>query len=365
MKKHLYLPLLILLLGAGCQQFSPNDTVPAPAVEESQTPDVPEIKKQADSTVPKNDTAVDTEDTKTTLYRAPWFGISYPSSFTARPTEPTTQYNENTYIQTDEAYFTSSDNAVEFFVYSPLWSGNPKTYLTIAQTETMVSEDTKETLASDANEQYGDSITRWVTVKANDGSYHRSFVSIKEQVGTGSELHRVFGIKYTNEAAYNTYKAAYMAFKESLAQYADGGTPQKTQKTSERDNDVRTYTHPEQRVSFDYPSHWNVKKDEVDVITITSPQSSETNSQVLITIPVQSFESYEQQYNTRIQEGKMSVSTKHPTGSKTQKAKKYGQHGWLLYIVEVDDGYVGIGSERSLNDNQKAGLDIILNSMSL
>ncbi|MFK7783495.1 MAG: hypothetical protein AB8B56_00190 [Crocinitomicaceae bacterium] len=33
--------------------------------------------------------------------------------------------------------------------------------------------------------------------------------------------HHVFGVKYTNRKMYERYKAAYMAFKKSLQQFAD------------------------------------------------------------------------------------------------------------------------------------------------
>ena len=106
-------------------------------------------------------------------------------------------------------------------MYSPLWSGKPETYLTIAPTEEVVSEKTEEVKESERPGQFGDRIVRWVTIKAKDGSYYRSFVSIKEQVGTGSDLHYVFGIKYQDNASYEKYREAYVAFKESLQQYAD------------------------------------------------------------------------------------------------------------------------------------------------
>jgi len=59
-----------------------------------------------------------------------------------------------------------------------------------------------------------------VTIKAKDGSYYRSFVSIKEQV-TPAVVHQVFGIKYSNKESYEYYKKAYLNFKGSLVQYSD------------------------------------------------------------------------------------------------------------------------------------------------
>lgn len=198
----------VLLLGAGCQQQTQEQvTSLPPAVEELQTQTVPESEKQE-----KNEVSTKVAQTQvgTTLYRGSWFDIEYPQNFTARPTVPT-----------DEAYFTSPDGTVEFFVYSPLWSGNPETYLMIAPMEEVISEKTEEVKESERSGQLGDRIVRRVTIKAKDGSYYRSFVSIKEQVEAESYLHHVFGIKYKDDASYEKYREAYVAFKKSLKQYAD------------------------------------------------------------------------------------------------------------------------------------------------
>lgn len=151
------------------------------------------------------------------LYRGSWFDIQYPQEFTARPIYPTNVYNGKTSVLTDEAYFMSPDKTVEFFVFSPHWNGNPIDYVTVRPTEKMVSEKTDKS-GSGMQEK----IVQWVTVKAKDGSYYRSFVSIKSQAGTGgSDLHRVFGIQYSNNAAYEQYRDDYIAFKNSLHQYSD------------------------------------------------------------------------------------------------------------------------------------------------
>lgn len=149
-----------------------------------------------------------------TLYRGSYFDIKYPREFIAKPTEP---------VQTDEAYFSSPDGAVEFFVFSPLWAGDPENYLEVAPTEEIVSEKTETGEALPNQLKDSERIIRWVTIKAKDESYYRSFVSIKEQVREdgGSELHHVFGIKYKDNETYEKYKDAYEAFKNSLEQYAD------------------------------------------------------------------------------------------------------------------------------------------------
>ncbi|MBI4835971.1 MAG: hypothetical protein HY817_01800 [Candidatus Abawacabacteria bacterium] len=207
-----------LLVIAGCQPQSKVSLSPLPqAVEELQTQTVPEVKKQSDIVT---QSPMPTQ-AGVTLYRGSWFDIKYPSNFIPRPTSPTNKTNAITSVQTDEAYFTSPDSTVEFFVFSPLWGGNPENYLNISNTEEQVSEKTETRKENDYPGQFGDKTIRWLTIKAKDSSYYRSLISIKEQIGTGSDLHHVFGIKYKNNDAYAKYRDAYAAFKNSVRQYSD------------------------------------------------------------------------------------------------------------------------------------------------
>ncbi len=103
---------------------------------------------------------------------------------------------------------------MEFFVYSPLWSGNPKTYLNAAENEELISE--KEETSPDPIFKGTDRVTRWLTFKDVSGSYIRSAVSIKTE-----STHHVFGVKYKNLEIYEQYKNDYLKFKKSLIQYAD------------------------------------------------------------------------------------------------------------------------------------------------
>jgi hypothetical protein len=161
------------------------------------------------------------QDKSVSVYRGAWFDIEYPSDFSAAPNEPLIKHDDRSFVQTDEALFTSSDKTVQFFVYSPLWAGEPNDYLVIADSEEIVSEQTSRVEETERPGQVGGREVRWVTVKATDGSYYRSFMSVREQIGTGSDLHHVFGIRYNDDAAYQTYKDAYIVFRESLRQYAD------------------------------------------------------------------------------------------------------------------------------------------------
>jgi hypothetical protein len=159
-------------------------------------------------------------------HKGAWFKISYPVNFIAKM-EGTINYSGNS----DEASFTSPDASVQFYVYSPLWGGNPVSYLKALPMETIESDISTSSVSSFTN-KYGTisdkKVTRWVTFADKNGSYKRSFVSIKSGVfdqpdkyDNDAQFHHVFGIKYKDDATYNQYLDDYLAFKKSLVQYAD------------------------------------------------------------------------------------------------------------------------------------------------
>jgi len=163
---------------------------------------------------PSNTAAVGTKD-----FKGAWFKISYPASFVSKAEGA------------DEASFTSPDGSVQFYVYSPQWSGNPVSYLQALPTETVESDTSTPDITSSTNSYgttYNKKVIRYVTLAAKDGSYRRSFVSTTAGYVTtpdsndyASKTHTVFGIKYQNQATYDKYLAQYLAFKKSLVQYAD------------------------------------------------------------------------------------------------------------------------------------------------
>lgn len=160
----------------------------------------------------------------TTDYTGAWFKISYPADFTVRPI---TSPQQNVSSKPDEATFVSPDGAIEFFVYSPQWSGDPIWYLN-QQAGEQKKSDTTSTEKTPVNSHVSSvKVSRWITFVANDGSYTRALVSIKggneDSASGASEMstHMVFGIKYKNQAAYDKYLQQYLAFKKSLVQYAD------------------------------------------------------------------------------------------------------------------------------------------------
>lgn len=232
MKKALLLVIASLLIVAGCkiqkeepatslppatpsQQTTPApqaDSLP-PAIAELQTQPIPEKEKESITEI-----KIETVKPGIALYRGSWFDIEYPENFTASPLTPTNTYDEVTLVQTNEARFTSPDGTVEFYIFSPLWGEDPDDYLEVGPAEEFVSEKDDESIP---DTEFDKRIVRWVTVKATDGSYFRSYVSIRDQFDTGFSLHHVFGIKYKDNASYEKYKDSYVSFKNSLRQYAD------------------------------------------------------------------------------------------------------------------------------------------------
>ena len=141
-----------------------------------------------------------------------WFQVEYPGKFTASPREPIEISGDYEFVSTDEAKFTSPDGTVEFFVFSPQWGGDPVDYLveganekTVAQSEDKANSDDPFAVSH-----------HWVTYEDKEGKYTRSYHSLMTE-----STHHVFGVKYTSKKMYERYKAAYLAFKKSLQQFAD------------------------------------------------------------------------------------------------------------------------------------------------
>lgn len=196
--------LAIILLGAGCS----NKQTTVPSISTSTTPVIDPV--QPTSTPP----VVSTKEKS--LYRGFWFDIKYPQNFSATPNSPSyVAENQDVRIKTNEARFLSPDGTVEFFVFSPLWGGDPFDYLKVKDREILVSEET-----ATSTEGLNTKTVYWATIKAKDNSYYRSFVSTKINL-EDSQIHYVLGIKYKDTKMYETYKNAYTEFKDSLQQYAD------------------------------------------------------------------------------------------------------------------------------------------------
>jgi hypothetical protein len=135
-------------------------------------------------------------------YKGAYFEVKYPEGFRARPS---LRSDENP----DSAFFTAPDGSVEFYVYSPIWNGEP--------TDIEINEAREEYVSQNTQTNAGIKIRR-VTIRAKDGSYLRSF---EDTENTNTNNRTVFGIKYRNQAAYNKYRQTYLTFKKSIRQFAD------------------------------------------------------------------------------------------------------------------------------------------------
>lgn len=135
-------------------------------------------------------------------YKGAYFEIKYPAGFRVRPSQ---RSDENP----DSAFFTAPDGSVEFYVFSPIWNGEPRDIEINEATESYVSQ---------ATQKKGGIKIRRMTMRAKDGSYLRS---VEDTENTNTNNRTVFGIKYRDQAAYNKYRQTYLTFKKSIKQFAD------------------------------------------------------------------------------------------------------------------------------------------------
>ena len=138
-------------------------------------------------------------------YTGAWFSVDYPSNFQARGSMRSSTSPDNF----ESATFTSPDNTVQFYVFSPQWRGDA-TDIAIAPGESMGSTKTDNT---------ADGQIKWWTITANDGSYSRSYM---ERINSTQNTNLIFGIRYTSASALDSYRSLYEAFKASIKQFADG-----------------------------------------------------------------------------------------------------------------------------------------------
>ncbi len=136
-------------------------------------------------------------------YKGAYFDVRYPASFSARGSQRT---DGERY---DSAFFRAPDGSVEFYIFSPIWNGDPQDIEINEATESYVSQKTET--------RNGIKVRR-VTISGKDGSYLRSFEDTED---TNTNTRKVFGIKYKDQSAYNKYRQTYLTFKQSLKQYAD------------------------------------------------------------------------------------------------------------------------------------------------
>ena len=138
-------------------------------------------------------------------YKGAWFDIEYPENFKAENSLKSSTNTEGF----DSAIFTSPDGKVQFYVFSPQWSGEP--------TDISLDKNNEEQIDF-SEEKKGDiTIKRWL-IEANNGSYHRAY---EETIDKLSNTNKVFGIIYSPDHYKDEYREEYLHFKKSLKQYAD------------------------------------------------------------------------------------------------------------------------------------------------
>lgn len=143
---------------------------------------------------------------QTKTFNGGFFEIKYPPAFSAKGSLISQTAGDGSF---DSAVFTSPDGEVEFYVYSPQWSGEP-TDIALKNNEKEVSRKVKK-----GEKQ---TLTFW-TIADKKGNYTRSYQETRNEI---ENTLWVIGIQYKNMKAYNKYKKQYLAFKASLVQYADG-----------------------------------------------------------------------------------------------------------------------------------------------
>lgn len=150
--------------------------------------------------------AAEKNDAGFKLYKGAWFDIMYPSGFTVRPSIKSSTSAEGY----DSAFFVSPDGKVEFYISSPQWRGS--------NDDIAIDEKTEKKVEEEVQKNKGRKVT-FYTISAKNGSYTRTYQHTTENDGT---VEWVIGIKYAGQKDYDRYKNAYLKFKGSLKQYADG-----------------------------------------------------------------------------------------------------------------------------------------------
>lgn len=97
---------------------------------------------------------------------------------------------------------------MEFYIFSPLWGGEP---------DDIDLTEGEKLSASEENKSEKNIVTFW-TISGPRNSYLRSYQKTRNPQENTT---RIVGIKYKNRKAYNRYKKQYLAFKFSLRQMAD------------------------------------------------------------------------------------------------------------------------------------------------
>jgi len=122
---------------------------------------------------------------------------------------------------------------------------------------------------------------------------------------------------------------------------------------------TKLYTDEEFNISFEYPNDWEIidNQERFDhAVTLVS----NGNEYMFFDYQAESYDEYENRNSKAIEEAKISVEE---TTLVNYPAKRYGMHGGMDYLVEVEEHYVRVNSEMNLTQKQIEGLEEILNSL--
>ena len=136
-------------------------------------------------------------------FKGAWFAVWYPDGWAAVPSLASESHPGGV----DSVFLRSPDGTVEFYVFSPLWSGEPRDISLDPATERLDSSKISES---------GGKRIKWYTISARSGAYTRSYQDTKR-----GSTRTVVGVKYHSKDAYEKHRSAYLQFKKSLRQLAD------------------------------------------------------------------------------------------------------------------------------------------------
>ena len=135
------------------------------------------------------------------LFTGPYFTVGYSASFAARKS------------LADSAFFRAKDRSVEFYVFSPIWNGDPKDVAANPAREAVVTRTRERRIVKKE-----EIVVIRETIRAKNGAYIRY---VEDTENKTLDTRHVFGIKVKSAKVMAKWRAAYLAFKKSLVQYAD------------------------------------------------------------------------------------------------------------------------------------------------
>lgn len=153
-------------------------------------------------------------------YTGAWFKIQCPTNFYAVfLSKSSTDLNGY-----DSAKFVSAKDGIEFYVFSPQWSGLETNYMKEItpqfSTERVETDKTttKDYVVRGTIIETNAITIRTITIAAKDSSYKRTYEITNDNIRY-SRL--IFGFRYPDKVRFKRYEPVYDKFKRSLVQFAD------------------------------------------------------------------------------------------------------------------------------------------------